>query len=210
MSISEFRYPLIGIETNSLANKTGGFTAHYLSAHNARKSSHLLEEWENPLYWFDWCENDLSLGWRRFRASHGPTVASRVCESCCVCLICLDLLWSLPGGLCVAGNAMTGEIIPLLLETSPSFSPTRYDWSQHSRVLFKTTLCDLEGKKIVCLRYLGCFKLWNQLEWSLRLKPSMLLLISRDGWAPALPTNQFIQMPSKHAFKHESDTKTFH
>ena len=26
------------------------------------------------------------------RASYGPTTASRVCESCCVCLICCDLL----------------------------------------------------------------------------------------------------------------------
>lgn len=55
------------------------------------KSSHLTEEWESLLYWFDWWENDPGLGSCRGRTSYSLTVESRVCESCCVCLICSDL-----------------------------------------------------------------------------------------------------------------------
>lgn len=88
-----------------LTNKTVGFLKHYLTADDADKSSRLLEEWENPLYWFDWRENDRSPGWHTRRASHGLGGGERTVWK----LLCVsDLLWSLPGGLCVAVNAMTG------------------------------------------------------------------------------------------------------
>lgn len=88
-----------------LTNKIVGFLKHYLTADDSDKSSRLLEEWENPLYWFDWRENDPSPGWHTRRALQGLGGGERTVWK----LLCVsDLLWSLPGGLCVAVNAMTG------------------------------------------------------------------------------------------------------
>lgn len=101
----KFLYPL-----SHLANKSGSMTQYLDDACQSVIKAHtFLKNGRVRFSGLTDVKMIPDLGLRRGgRASCSPMVESRVCESCCVRLICSDLLWSLPGGLCVAVNAMTG------------------------------------------------------------------------------------------------------
>lgn len=103
MSIREFRCaPFTKVpKTDSctlfvaLSKYKCGFMAHDLTVDYVCQLTPSRGMRKSALCWFDWCENEPSLGSCKDRASHGLTVANSVCESCCVCVwsavVCSDL-----------------------------------------------------------------------------------------------------------------------